>query len=278
MKIGITGASGFLGRHLMQRLAASGHQVEALARRPAHVAAEAVIHLAGEPVAQRWSPEAKARIRDSRVEGTRRLVGVLARESSRPQVLVSASAIGLYGPRGDEVLDETSAAGQGFLSSVATEWEDAARQAEGLGIRVVLLRIGILLGNGGALAKMLQPFRLGVGGRIGSGRQWMSWIHMEDAVNMVLFALENASFRGPVNATAPNPVTNLAFTRELAAALHRTAILPVPALALKMLFGEMAGLLLTGQRVVPKAALAAGFRFRFPQLAPALVDLLARHS
>jgi uncharacterized protein (TIGR01777 family) len=276
MKIAMTGATGFLGRRVTQKLLDSGHSVDALPRRTASIPdVDAVIHLAGEPVAQRWTPAAKARIRDSRVEGTRRLIEALSALPHRPQVLVCASAVGIYGSRGDELLTETSARGQGFLSNVVTEWEKAAQLGEPLGIRVVRLRLGVVLGPGGALSKMLPPFRFGVGGRISSGQQWMSWIHIDDAVSLILFAIQNASVTAAVNATAPQPVTNLEFTRELAAALHRPAILPVPRFALKLLFGEMADVVLASQRVVPKAALLAGFRFQYPQLRPALANVLA---
>ncbi len=300
MNITLTGATGFVGSRLLAKLVADGHRVHVLGRRrspklPGSVAfsewsaasepppeslagADAVIHLAGEPVAQRWTAEAKARIRNSRVEGTRLLVDALARQPRRPAVFVCASAIGIYGSRGDEILTETSTAGQGFLAEVVTDWESAAHAAEPLSIRVVLLRLGVVLGHGGALAKMLPPFRFGVGGRIGSGRQWMSWIHADDAIALILFALENSALRGPVNATSPQPVTNLEFTHELAAALHRPAIFPVPPVALKLLFGEMAGVLLGSQRVLPKMAEASGFQFRYPELRPALEILTSRTS
>ncbi|HTS51264.1 MAG TPA: TIGR01777 family oxidoreductase [Bryobacteraceae bacterium] len=300
MNVTLTGATGFVGSRLVAKLLAGGHQVHVLGRRrssklPASVSfsewnaasepppdtvagADAVIHLAGEPVGQRWTSQAKARIRDSRVEGTRLLVSALARQPRRPAVLVCASAIGIYGSRGDETLTETSASGQGFLAEVVTDWESAAQAAEPFGIRVVPVRFGIVLGPGGALAKMLPAFRLGVGGRIGSGRQWMSWIHIVDAVDLSLFALGNSALRGPVNAVSPHPVTNLEFTREFAAALHRPAIFPVPEAALKLVFGEMAGMLLGSQRVLPEAAEAAGFRFRYPELRPALEDVLASRN
>jgi uncharacterized protein len=300
MNVTVTGATGFLGGRLVEELLAAGHQVRVLGRRrsaqfPASVAfstwdgasnppaeslagAHAVIHLAGEPVAQRWTPDAKARIRGSRVDGTRLLVNALSRQTQRPAVLACASAVGIYGSRGDEILSETSPPGQGFLADVVSEWESAAQPLEPSSIRVVRFRLGVVLGKGGALAKMLPPFRLGVGGRIGSGRQWMSWIHIEDAVRMILFALDNSALRGPVNTTAPNPVTNAVFTRELAQALHRPAIFPVPEFALKLLFGEMAELLLSSQRVLPKAAETAGFRFQYPELRPALAGILEHWS
>jgi uncharacterized protein len=300
MNVTVTGATGFLGSRLVQELVIAGHHVHVLGRRrsaqlPTSVAfstwdaaaeppaeslagANAVIHLAGEPVAQRWTPDAKARIRDSRVDGTRLLVNALSRQSQRPTVLACASGIGIYGSRGDEILGETSRLGQGYLEDVSIDWENAAESAESLGMRVVRLRIGMVLGKGGALAQMLPPFRWGVGGRIGSGRQWMSWIHIEDVVRMILFALDNATLSGPINTTAPNPVTNAVFTRELAQALHRPAVLPVPEFALKLLFGEMAELLLSSQRVLPKAAESAGFRFQYPELRPALAGILEHWS
>ena len=238
--------------------------------------ADAVIHLAGEPVAQRWTPEVKNRIRGSRVDGTRHLVNALSTESRRPQVLICASAIGIYGSRGDEVLTENSSRGDDFLARLVIDWEQAALLAEALGIRVVRLRFGVILGrDGGALAKMLPPFRFGLGGRLGSGRQWTSWIHIDDVINLILFALATPAVRGAVNATAPEPVTNAEFTKELAAALHRPAIFPVPKFALNLLFGEMAGVVLASQRVIPEAAKNAGFEFEYPQLGPALRRLLA---
>ncbi len=295
MNVTITGATGFLGRRLGASLIQNGHRVWALGRKPLEgsvrfskwnadaeppeeslAQADAVIHLAGEPVAQRWNAEVKQRIRSSRVDGTRHLVNALAKQSRRPEVLVCASAIGIYGSRGDEILTEASAPGSDFLAQVVVDWEDAARAAEALGIRVVMLRAGVVLGRGGALDKMLPPFRFGVGGRIGNGLQWMSWIHIEDVTRLILFALEHSEVNGPVNATAPNPARNADFTRDLAAALNRPAIFPVPEAALKLLFGEMAGVLLGSQRVLPRAADAAGFKFQYPELRPALNQILGR--
>jgi len=236
--------------------------------------ADAVIHLAGEPVAQRWNAEVKQRIRDSRVAGTRNLVQALAKLPRRPQILISASAVGYYGSRGDETLTESSAAGNGFLAEVCQAWEKEAQGAEALGMRVVFVRTGIVLDSrGGALQKMLPPFRMGVGGKVGSGKQWMPWIHAQDLVDLYRFALEQP-VKGPVNGAAPYPVVNADFTKTLAAALKRPAIFPVPGLALRVLFGEMADMLMASQRVLPKVAEAAGFRFQFPQLGPALADAL----
>jgi uncharacterized protein (TIGR01777 family) len=233
-----------------------------------------VIHLAGENVAQRWTAEARRRIRDSRVESTRNLVRALAKLERKPGVLVCASAVGYYGSRGDETLTEASAPGAGFLPDVCVAWEREAQAAEALGIRVVRMRTGVALDpRGGALKKLLPVFRMGAGGRLGDGRQWMPWIHLDDLAALFVFVLENP-VAGPVNAVAPQPVSNADFTRELALALHRPALLPVPALALRLLLGEMSEVLLASQRVVPQAAEAAGFRFRFPELGGALRDLL----
>ena len=274
MNIAITGASGFIGRHLMKSLAQAGHSPHALTRHAPPVESDVVIHLAGEPVAQRWTPAAKQRIRESRVAGTRNLVDALGRLPRRPEALICASAIGYYGSRGDEILTESSAPGNGFLPEVCKAWEKEAQAAESFGIRVVRVRTGLVLAaGGGALQRMLPPFRMGVGGRLGSGRQWMSWIHLEDLTAMFQFTVES-QVRGPLNGVAPQPATNSEFTRELARILRRPAVFPVPEFALRLLFGEMADVLLASQRVVPAAAQAAGFRFRFPQLPPALADLL----
>jgi uncharacterized protein (TIGR01777 family) len=279
MKVAITGASGFLGTRLSQALTEAGHSVQPLGRSPQPgdlAAADAIVNLAGEPIAQRWTAEVKQRIYSSRVERTRNLVSALAKLPEPPRVLVNASAIGIYGSRGDEILTENSPRGADFLARVCIDWENAAQSAAPLGIRVVMLRFAVVLGKGGALAKMLLPFRLGIGGRLGSGTQWMSWIHINDAVDLILFALANEPVRGPLNTAAPNPVTNQEFTRRLAAILHRPAIFPVPPPALRLLFGEMADALLGSQRVMPVAAQSAYFRFRYPDLAPALADLLAK--
>jgi hypothetical protein len=286
MNVTVTGATGFIGTRLTRALLDAGHTVHALRRGEwqseerepppeAFAGADAVIHLAGEPVAQRWTPEVKKRIYSSRVDGTRHLVNALSTESRRPQVLICASAVGYYGSRGDEILNEKSAPGNDFLARVVVDWEKAASLAESLGIRVVRLRFGMVLGKeGGALAKMLPPFRLGVGGRLGSGRQWTSWIHIDDLIHLILFALTTASVNGAMNATAPEPVTNAEFTKELAAAIHRPAIFPVPKFALRLLFGEMAGMLLASQRVIPDAAKNAGYEFQYPKLGPALRRLV----
>ena len=280
MNIAITGASGFLGRRLTHKLQARGHTVRAVSLRllplpDAFAGCDAVVNLAGEKVAQRWSPEVRARIESSRVEGTRDLVAALREHP--PKVLVSGSAVGYYGSRGEEILEESAAPGIGFLATVTRKWEREALAAEQFGVRVVLLRTGIALGpEGGALQRMLLPFRLGLGGPIAGGRHWMPWIHADDAVSLIEFAIDTASLNGPVNAVSPNPVRNSEFTQELARALHRPAIFPIPAFALDLLFGEMAEILTDSQRVVPRAALDAGFVFRFVELRPAVADLLLK--
>jgi hypothetical protein len=280
MRIAITGASGLVGRHASLMLRGEGHQIRAISTRSAINTEDlegcgAVVHLAGEPVAQRWTAAAQQRIRSSRVDGTRQLVQALAALEARPAVLISASAIGYYGSRGDEALTESSPPATDFLGEVAVEWEREAKAAEALGIRVAMLRFGVILGrDGGALKKMLPPFKLGIGGRIGNGRQWMSWIHIDDIVRLIAFAIANESVRGPMNAVAPNPVTNAQFTRVLARALHRPAIFPVPLFVLKILFGQMAEILYASQRVIPEAAAREGFEFKFAELSAALRDLL----
>lgn len=281
MNIAITGASGLIGTRLRQRVEETGHRAVPIPRGTSDAvlagilgSADALVHLAGEPVAQRWTAAAKKRIHDSRVEGTRRLVSALSAQPRRPRVLVCASAVGYYGSRGDQILTETSSPGSDFLARVVTDWEETARSAESLGVRVVCLRFGMVLGHGGALAKLLPVFRLGAGGRLGSGSQWMAWIHVEDAVNLILFAVNFPAMRGAVNATAPQPVTNDEFTSRLAIELHRPAILPVPAFGLKLVLGEMAEMLLASQRVLPAVAKSSGFSFQFPDLTSALENLL----
>jgi len=284
MNVAITGASGFIGRNLASRLAIEGHAVRAISTRnridPASLAGcNSIVHLAGEPVAQRWTAAAKQRIRESRVEGTRRLVDAIAAMAQKPTVLVSASAIGFYGSRGDAILTEGSPPAPDFLGLLSVAWEAEAAQAESFDVRVVNPRIGVVLGlGGGALKAMLPAYRLGAGGKIGSGRQWMSWIHVDDLVALIVFALTDQRLRGPVNATAPNPVTNADFTRALARALRRPAILPVPGFALKLAMGEMSSMLLGGQRVIPRVALDAGFKFRYSELDSALAALFGSHS
>jgi uncharacterized protein (TIGR01777 family) len=298
MNIAITGGTGFIGRRLVRRLIAAGHSIHLLVREartgfgpqvqvsvwdaldiepaPESLAeADAVIHLAGEPISQRWTPAAKRRILDSRVEGTRRLVEAIARLKRRPPTLVCASAVGIYGSRGDEILTDASAPGQGFLAEVCQAWEKTAGLAADLGLRVVRLRAGMVLGkDGGALAQMLPPFRWGLGGKLAQGNQWVSWIHVDDLADLLLFALENPKLSGPVNGTSPNPVTNTEFTKALADVLRRPAVLTIPASALGVLYGEMAEVVLASQRATPAAALAAGFEFRYPGVRAALQNLL----
>jgi uncharacterized protein (TIGR01777 family) len=276
MIIAVTGASGFIGRRLTQRLQSEGHTVREISLRggpPIVPVCHAVVHLAGEPVAQRWTRSARNRILKSRVEGTKSLVKALSEHP--PPVLISASAIGYYGARGDEILTETSKPGADFLAQVAIAWEREARSAAQLGVRAVPLRFGMVLGRGGgALKKMLLPFRLGLGGRLGSGDQWMSWIHLDDLIALIGFAIESAQCKGAMNAVAPHPVTNAEFTHDLARALHRPAVFPVPEFVLKLLYGEMSQVILGSQRVKPEAALQAGFEFRFPELGRALRQIV----
>jgi uncharacterized protein len=295
----ITGATGFIGKKLAHLLLARGDTVNYLGRRrspelDSRVAyhpwnnvneppplnsvprLDAIVHLAGEPVAQRWTSAAKKRIYSSRVEGTRQLVTAIGKLRYKPAVLVSASAIGYYGDRGDETLVERSPWGVGFLPDVCRDWEREALRAREFGLRVVIPRIATVLGReGGALPKMLAPFRLGLGGKFGDGRQWMSWIHMDDLLRLLLFAIENQTVTGTLNASTPRPVTNAEFTRTLAAALRRPAILPVPKIALKLALGEMASLFFDSLRVLPEATQQAGFRFKQPKLASALHNLLS---
>jgi len=281
MHVLISGSTGLIGSALVRSLQADGHSITRLSRTgggagmfdaAAVPACEAVVHLAGESVAGRWTSAKKAAIRDSRVGGTRSLCEALARLETRPRVLASASAIGFYGDRGDEVLTEASPAGRGFLADVACAWEAAARPAVEAGIRVVLLRFGVVLSkDGGALAKMLTPFRMGLGGRIGSGRQYVSWVSLEDVVRAVRFALDTESLSGPINVTAPNAVTNADFVRALARRLGRPSLVPAPAFAVRAILGEAADeLLLASTRVKPARLLEAGFSFRHPALEEAL--------
>ena len=298
MVIAITGASGFIGRRLMKALASGNHTIRALSRHagtnlPPGVAlhvwdalkgppppesldgADAVVHLSGEPIAQRWTGEIKQKIRDTRAVGTRNLVQALGALTNRPPVLICGSAIGYYGSRGEEVLTESSAPGSGFMADVCTAWEQEADAAERMGMRVAKLRTGVVLGaNGGALGKMLTPFKAGMGGKVGHGDQYMAWIHLDDEVGLIQHLLANP-VRGPINGTAPNPVTNADFTKALGHALGRPAVFPIPVFMLKTMFGEMAEVMLASQRVLPKAAEAAGYRFRYPQLDAALQNILA---
>ncbi|MBM3908002.1 MAG: TIGR01777 family oxidoreductase [Gemmatimonadetes bacterium] len=288
MRIGVTGASGFVGRRLTADLQAAGHEVRRIGRGsdadirwdPARgeidaarcAGIEAFVHLAGANVGERWTPEQKRAIRESRVDGTALIARTAAALQPRPRALICASAVGIYGNAGDAVLDELSPTGSDFLSEVGRAWEAAATPAPEAGIRTVHLRFGIILSRrGGALAKMVPAFLLGGGGRLGSGSQWMSWLSMDDAVAMIQFALARADLAGAMNAVAPEPVTNTEFTETLARVLRRPALFPVPDFALNLMFGEMAqATLLASQRVVPRALLAAGYSFRHASLESAL--------
>jgi uncharacterized protein (TIGR01777 family) len=277
MKCVVSGGTGFLGGHIVKHLQQSKHSVTVWGRNlqfEPNSDIDAVISLAGEPVAQRWNDEVKQKIRDSRVLGTRSLVEAMSRLPRKPRVLVSASAIGIYGDRGDEILTESSPLGTGFLADVCKSWEEEANRAAAFGIRVIKLRVGFVLGkNGGALAKILPAFRAFAGGRLGTGKQWMPWIHVADIAELFTYAVEN-EVSGVWNATAPNPVRNTQFTEALASAVSRPALFPVPPFALKLAFGEFAQHMLDSARVVPEAALPHGFHFRYPNLKPALQDLV----
>jgi len=272
VRVGVTGASGLIGTRLVAALRQRGDAATELSRLPGPeqlAGHDAVVHLAGEPVAQRWSDQAKQEIERSRVEGTRALVAAM----SSGQTLVSASAVGYYGPRGDERVPESEPAGDDFLARVCVGWE---REAQAFSGRAVQIRTGVVLDkSGGALKKMLLPFRLGVGGPVAGGKQWMPWIHIDDVVGIYLKALDDASWTGPYNAAAPEPVTNREFSKELGRALHRPAFAPVPSFALHLLYGEMAEIVTTGQRAVPQRALAGGYEFRQPDLPAALRAALA---
>jgi uncharacterized protein len=283
MNVLVTGASGFIGSALVPYLTRAGHRVIPLSFRekldltsPGQI--DAVIHLAGENIAQRWTPAAKKRIRDSRVRVTEWFSTELTKLAPKPRTLLCASATGFYGDRGDEALAEQSTPGKGFLSEICQQWEGACAPAAGAGIRVVNLRFGIVLDpSGGALRKMLPPFRAGFGGRVGSGRQYWSWVSREDAVRAIDYALNDQSLRGPINVVGPNAARNSQFTKALARVLRRPAIFPAPAFALRMLFGRMADeALLASAHVIPERLQRSGFAFTDPELEPALRKLLTR--
>lgn len=294
----LTGATGFIGRRLVARLLGGGHSVNYLARRrdtrldsraafhywsregeprlESVPRLDAVFHLAGEPVSQRWTDEVKRRIMASRVEGTRNLVSAIGGLRYKPSVLVSTSAVGFYGNRGDEVLTELSAPGEGFLADVCKEWEAEALRAREFGLRVVLLRVAMVLGKGGgALQPMLRPFKFGVGGKFGSGKQWMPWVHLEDLVSLYVFAADNNAATGALNASAPEPVTNAEFTKTLGKVIHRPTLIPVPKFALRVALGELAGFVLASERVIPAATENAGFKFQHAHLEEALRSILS---
>jgi uncharacterized protein len=296
----ITGATGFIGRHLLaqldrpvvltrdpqrarQALAANDVQIHAWEPLNGPPPSEAfdgidiVFHLAGESVASgRWTAKRKREIRESREIGTRNLVATLRQLTVKPKALLSASAVGYYGSRGDDVLDELAPPGTDFLAEVCQAWEREAMAATDTGIRVVCLRTGVVLGpDGGALKKMLLPFRLGVGGRLGSGRQWMPWIHIDDLIGLYLHAANRPGIAGPMNGVAPNPVANREFTKAFARTLHRPAILPTPYFALRVAMGEFAKVLFDSQRVAPKVAQETSFQFRYPEIEAALKSILS---
>ena len=298
MKVVVTGGTGFLGRRLLAALLRKGHEVAVVTRDPGTAVvpkgaravswsdlatavdgAGGVVNLAGETIAQRWTAPAKARIVGSRASAAERVGAALRAARRQPGVLVNASAVGFYGNRGNEELTETSGPGTGFLAETTVAWEEAARRAAPAGVRLVLPRIGVVLGeDGGALSKMLLPFRLGLGGPLGSGTQWMPWIHRDDLVGLLVAALEDPRFEGPVNATAPGPVTMREFASTLGRVLHRPAFAPAPAFAIRAAMGEMAALVLDGQKALPTKASSLGFRFLFESLEPALREILDRSS
>lgn len=298
MKVTIAGGSGFIGEAVVRELLSQGHDVAVLTRNPQKAdggrpllwdgktqgawskeaaSSDVVINLAGENIGERWTEERKVRLIESRVGATRALVAAIATEPQRKRTFINASAIGFYGPRGDEILDETATRGEGFLADLAARWEKEALAADTLA-RLVIFRFGVVLGSGGgALGKMLLPFKLGVGGRIGSGRQWFSWVALDDVTRAILWAIGDDSLRGVFNVTAPNPVTNADFTRALGRTLHRPAVLPIPSAGLKILFGQMAGeTLLSGQRVIPSRMSERGFRFVHDTVESALQRALTR--
>jgi hypothetical protein len=295
-KIVVTGATGLIGRALVSALHGRGDEVVALSRNASNdlgvttvvwdpasgpappealSGADAVVNLAGEPVAQRWTAAAKERIRSSRMAGTERLVEGLLTADPRPPVLVSASAAGYYGDRGTEELPESASPGSDFLASVCVGWEAAAMHASAEGVRVALVRTGVVLARGGgALKQMVPPFKAGVGGPVAGGHQYMPWVALDDLIGIYLAALDNASFSGPVNAATPNAATNRDFSKALGRALHRPAVIPVPAVALKLLFGEMSSVITASARLVPARVPELGYSFRYPELGEALAAVL----
>jgi uncharacterized protein (TIGR01777 family) len=283
VKVTVFGASGFIGRHLTAALRARNDEVVPASLRDIDAAAracdgaDAVVNLAGEGIAQRWTPEVKARIRSSRVDAPRALIERFSTMSSPPKAYVSASAIGYYGSSEDLTFSEPSPPGTDFLAQICAAWEAEAAKAAGAGARVAVIRTGLALGtDGGVLAQLLPIFRVGAGGKVGDGRQWYSWIHIDDVVGIYLSAIDR--HEGTLNATSPNPVRNADFTHALAAELKRPALIPVPEFALRLRFGEAAGFISKGQRVLPERTLACGYRFQFPTLEEALSNLLATPS
>lgn len=300
MRVTLTGATGLIGVRIVRALKDRGDDVTVLSRRPDGAAArlgveavawdpmagpapeqaltgrDAVVHLAGEPVAQRWNDDVKRRIHDSRETGTRNLVAGIEALAERPRVLVSSSAVGYYGKHGDEIVTEATPPGDDFLAAVCIAWEREALRAQELGLRVALIRTGVVLdAQGGALAKMLLPFKLGVGGPVAGGDQYMPWIHVDDLVGLYLAALDGDDWSGPFNGSAPEPATNAAFSKALGHALHRPSFAPVPGFAVKLLYGDMAEIVTEGQRAVPERPRALGFTFAHPQLDEALKSALS---
>lgn len=299
MRVTVSGATGRIGRHLVEALKARGDEVTALSRDPdratellgveafawnmkedaapkqALTGRDAIVHLAGEDVGQRWNKETKAEILDSREKGTRNMVHTIFDTTPRPKALICASAAGYYGAHGDEPVDEYAPPGRDWLSEVCTRWERQADTAK-IGTRTVIVRTGIVLdAEGGALAKMLPPFKAGLGGPIGSGKQYMPWIHLDDLVGIYIAAIDHPGFQGPINASAPEPVTNKAFAKALGHALHRPAVAPVPGFTIKLMYGEMAQIVLDGVRMIPGRAAELGYEFKHPDLDAALRHTLA---
>jgi uncharacterized protein len=305
MKVAITGATGFVGKNLVKKLHKEGHRILILTRNPssaqqifpsaafpnveivaytptesgtwqdAIAGCDGVVNLAGEPIAEeRWTPAQKQKILDSRQIGTQKIVEAIEKANPRPTVLVNPSAIGYYGTSETATFDENSSSGNDFLAQVCQAWEAEAQKVKNLGVRLVILRFGIVLGNGGALAKMITPFQLFAGGPIGSGRQWLSWIHIDDLVNLILHALTKPEIEGVFNATAPHPVRMTDFCQTLGQVMHRPSWLPVPGFALEVLLGDGAKVVLEGQEVIPKRTLESGFQYEYPQLPAALKQIL----
>ncbi len=304
MKIAITGATGFVGTRLVEQLNTQGHQILVLTRNSSKAqkvfprsafpkleiveytptesgswqqaisGCDGVVNLAGEPISERWTPEHKQAILESRQLGTRKLVEAIAKAEVKPQVLVSGSAIGYYGTSETTDFDENSASGNDFLAQVCQQWEAEAEKVKESGVRLVILRIGIVLGNGGALGKMINPFKMFAGGPIGSGRQWFSWIHRDDLVNLIIEATQRQDMAGAYNATAPNPVRMKDFCQTLGEVMNRPSWLPVPDFVLELLLGDGAIVVLEGQQVLPKKTQSIGFKYQYPNLKPALQDIV----